>query len=46
VEKIRAIFVSKMKTTVFYTATFLAFLLANSSMAMSKIILHLWIVAP
>jgi len=27
-----------MKTTIFYTVTFLAFLLANSSMAMSKFI--------
>jgi len=27
-----------MKTTVFYTVTFLAFLLANSAMAMSKLI--------
>jgi len=28
-----------MKSTIFYTVTFLAFLLANSSMAMSKCIL-------
>jgi len=34
-----------MKTTIFYTVTFLAFLLANSSVAMSKIILYLSIVA-
>jgi len=26
-----------MKTTIFYTVTFLAFLLANSSMAISKL---------
>ena len=36
--KIRAIFVSEMKTTIFYSVTFLDFLLANSSMAMSKFI--------
>jgi len=34
-----------MKTTIFYTVTFLAFLLANSSMAMPKFILYLSIVA-
>jgi len=28
-----------MKTTIFYTVTFVAFLLANSSVAMSKFIL-------
>ena len=32
------IFISKMKTTLFYTVTFMAFLLAISSMAMSKFI--------
>jgi len=31
-------FISEMKTTIFYTVTFLAFLLANSSVAMSKFI--------
>ena len=36
--KIRTIFISEMKTTTFYTVTFLAFLLGNSSMAMSKFI--------
>ena len=36
VQKIRTTFIFEMKTTVFYTVTFLAFLLANYSMAMSK----------
>jgi len=36
--KIRIIFISEMKTTFFYTITFLAFLLANPSVAMSKFI--------
>ena len=35
--KIRTILISEANTTIFYTLTFLAFLLANSSMAMSKI---------
>jgi len=39
VQKNRTIFVSEMKTTIFYTVTFHAFLLANSSMAVSKFIL-------
>jgi len=39
VQKIRTTFIFEMKTTVFYTVTFLAFLLANSSMAMSEFIL-------
>ena len=34
----RTIFISEMKTKIFFTVTFLAFLLANSSMAMSKFI--------
>jgi len=36
--KIKTIFISEMKIRIFYTVTFLAFLLANSSMAMSKFI--------
>jgi len=37
--KIKTTFVSEIKTTIFYTVTCLAFLLANSSMVMSKFIL-------
>ena len=33
----RTIFFSEVKTTILYTVTFLAFMLANSSMAMSKL---------
>ena len=33
----RTIFISEMKTTIIYTVTFLAFSLANSSMAMSNL---------
>jgi len=36
VYKIRTVFIFEMKTTIFYAVTFLAFLLTNSSVAVSK----------